>query len=125
MKDDDPVQEIHQEVVNNEPQMVVDRPTRARSFPLRLRDYQVYPGNAITEDGDLVQHMALMADMESITFEEPISKEVRRSTIEEELKSIENNDTWEMVNLPQNKKPIAVKWVLKLNSSLMGRLQKI
>ena len=43
LKDDDPVGEIHQEVVNNEPQMVVDRLARARSFPLRLRDDHVYP----------------------------------------------------------------------------------
>ena len=89
LKDDDPVGEIHQEVVNNEPRMVVDRPVRAISFPLRLKDYQVYLDSAITEDGDLVQHMALMADMESITFEEPISKEVWRSVMEEELKSID------------------------------------
>ena len=124
LKDDDPVGEIHQEVVNNEPQMVVDRPVRAISFPLRLKDYQVYLDSAITEDGDLVQHMALMADMESITFEEPISKEVRRSTIEEELKSIEKNDTWEMVNLPQNKKVTTVKWVFKIKLKPDGSIAK-
>ena len=51
------------------------------------------PDSVITEDGNLVQHMALMVDMEPITFEDAISKEVWRSAMEEELKSIEKNDT--------------------------------
>lgn len=31
--------------------------------------------------------------------------------VEEELKMIEKNDKWEMVESPQHKQPIAVKWV--------------
>nr|KYP61818.1 Retrovirus-related Pol polyprotein from transposon TNT 1-94 [Cajanus cajan]KYP63036.1 Retrovirus-related Pol polyprotein from transposon TNT 1-94 [Cajanus cajan] len=123
-KDEDLVGETHQEVVNSELQMVADRPTRVRSFPLRLSDYQIYHDSAITEEGDLVQHMALLTDMEPITFEEAISKEVWRSAMEEELKSIEKNDTWEMVNLPQNKKAIAVKWVFKTKFKSDGSIAK-
>ena len=51
-----------------------------------------------------MQHIALMADMEPISFEEAISKEVWRLAMEDELKSIEKNDTWEMVSLSQDKK---------------------
>nr|KYP47011.1 Retrovirus-related Pol polyprotein from transposon TNT 1-94 [Cajanus cajan] len=123
-KDEDLVGETYQEVVNSECQTVADRPTRVKSFPLRLSDYQVYHDSAITEEGDLVQHMALMTDMEPITFEEAISKEVWRSAMEEELKSIEKNDTWEMVNLPQNKKVIVVKWVFKTKLKSDGSIAK-
>ena len=82
------------------------------------------PDSVITEDGNLVQHMALMVDMEPITFEDAISKEVWRSAMEEELKSIENNDTWEMVNLPQNKKAIVVEWVFKTKLKPDGSIAK-
>jgi len=33
--------------------------------------------------------------------------------MEEELKMIEKSDTWEMVESPQYKQPIAVKWVYR------------
>nr|KYP40195.1 hypothetical protein KK1_038486 [Cajanus cajan] len=44
--------------------------------------------------------------------------------MEEELKSIEKNDTWEMVSLPQNKKAIAVKWVFKTKFKSDGSIAK-
>ncbi|KAI5423194.1 hypothetical protein KIW84_046257 [Lathyrus oleraceus] len=91
--------ETQYEAANNEAQRVAGRPTRERQAPSRFRDYQIYYGGTILEEGDLVQHMALMGDMEPISFEEVISKEVGRLEMEEELKSIEKNDTWEMVNL--------------------------
>ena len=62
-------------MVNKEPQVVACRSTRTRNLPLRLRDYQVHPDSAITNYGDLAQHMTLMADMEPITFEEVIFKD--------------------------------------------------
>ena len=37
-----------------------------------------------------------------------------RAAMEEELSSIEKNQTWELVHLPQGKIPIDVKWVLRL-----------
>ncbi|XP_028216688.1 uncharacterized protein LOC114398721 [Glycine soja] len=36
-----------------------------------------------------------------------------RAAMEEELRSIEKNQTWELVHLPQGKRPIDVKWVYK------------
>lgn len=36
------------------------------------------------------------------------------NAMEEELNSIEKNSTWELVNLPLDKKPIALKWVYKV-----------
>ncbi|GAU49130.1 hypothetical protein TSUD_406950 [Trifolium subterraneum] len=37
-----------------------------------------------------------------------------RKAMEEEIQSIERNNTWELVSLPTGKKPIAVKWVYKV-----------
>lgn len=37
----------------------------------------------------------------------------------EKMEALYQNQTWEIVNLPPNRKPIECKWVLKLNTSLM------
>ena len=34
--------------------------------------------------------------------------------MKEEIKSIEKNETWELMNLPKEKKPIGLKWVFKI-----------
>lgn len=44
--------------------------------------------------------------------------------MEEELKIIKKNDNWEMVNLPQNKRPINIKWVFKTKLKPDGSISK-
>ena len=40
----------------------------------------------------------------------------------EEIQSIENNNTWELTILPIGKKPIGVKWVYKTKYKLDGNV---
>ena len=110
--------------MNVESQVVNNKPTRNRNFPSRLSDYQVYHDNAISDDGNPVQHLTLMADVEPISLDEAITKKVWKSAMEEELKCIEKNHTWEMVELPQNKIPIDVKWVFKVKLKPDGSVAK-
>lgn len=42
----------------------------------------------------------------------------------EEVKSIEKNKTWELVDLPQEKKLIGVRWVYKVKENLKGEVIK-
>jgi hypothetical protein len=42
----------------------------------------------------------------------------------EELQSIEKNQTWELVNLPDKKKKIHVKWVFKVKLNPDGKVSK-
>jgi len=49
----------------------------------------MYPDNSITNDGNLVQHLALMANSEPVSLDEAISSEVWRIAMEDEIKSIE------------------------------------
>jgi hypothetical protein len=37
-----------------------------------------------------------------------------RKAMMEEMDSIEENDTWSLVDLPPGRKPIGVKWVFKV-----------
>ena len=41
----------------------------------------------------------------------------------QEIDSIEKNKTWDLVDLPNYKTSIGVKWVIRLNSMKMGRLK--
>ena len=48
------------------------------------------------------------------TFEEAVKKEEWRKAMKEEIKSIEKNETWELMDLPKEKKAIGLKWVFKI-----------
>lgn len=74
---------------------------------------EVWPDNAATADGDLL-HLALFSEYEPVVIEEAIKNEKWLTAIEEELHSIEKNKTWELVELPFDKKPIDVKWIYKI-----------
>ena len=47
------------------------------------------------------------------TFEEAVKKEEWRKAMKEEIKSIEKNETWELMDLPKEKKAIGLKWMFK------------
>lgn len=55
------------------------------------------------------EHFALLAGTEPIDVNEAMKEEAWREAMEDELKSIERNQTWELVDLPFNEKPISVK----------------
>ena len=65
-----------------------------------------------------------------ISFEEPTTyskasqEEAWRKAIEEEIASIEKNDTWTLVTAPKAFKPIGVKWVYKLKKNPLGEVVK-
>src|ERR1044072_2690340 len=44
--------------------------------------------------------------------------------MKEELESIEKNNTWELVDLPERKKEIGVKWVYKVKANPKGEIVK-
>ena len=44
--------------------------------------------------------------------------------MKEELRMIENNDTWELVDRPQHRKVIGVKWVYRTKLNADGSVNK-
>jgi hypothetical protein len=44
--------------------------------------------------------------------------------MDEEIDSIERNNTWDLVNLPKGKKSIGVKWVFKTKLNPEGDIEK-
>ena len=57
------------------------------------------------------------------TLQEGIESEEQekwKKAIESELKSLEDNETWELVDLPPNRKPIGTKWVFRVKEDPDG-----
>ena len=44
--------------------------------------------------------------------------------IDEEIDAIERNNTWELVNLPECKNNIGVKWIYKTKVNIEGEIEK-
>ncbi|KAK2386041.1 putative mitochondrial protein [Trifolium repens] len=122
--------EENTEVIDNTPQVEATpaRPQRTRQIPNRLSDCEVLPDSAVYEESDLI-HTALLADAELIDFNDALKSSVWKRAVEEELQSIEKNQIWELVklpngkktvDLPREKKVISVKWVYKVKLNSKG-----
>ena len=64
------------------------------------------------------------SDEDPEKFEEAVKEEKWRKAMEVEIKSIEDNETWELVSLPNGAKVIGVKWVYKTKLNEKGEVDK-
>jgi hypothetical protein len=44
--------------------------------------------------------------------------------MDDEIRCIKNNQTWKLVNVPEYKDVISVKWIYKTNKDAEGKVQK-
>ncbi|GKA13910.1 retrovirus-related pol polyprotein from transposon TNT 1-94 [Tanacetum coccineum] len=58
---------------------------------------------------DEIPFLCLYANCEPLVFEEAMKSKKWRQAMDEEIKSIEKNDTWELTTLPKGQKAIGVK----------------
>ena len=85
-----------------------DRPRREIKPPLRYAhaDYVAYAMTVVEE----------VDNSDPSSFEEAIksdSADKWLSAMQEEMESLQKNCTWDLVELPKNKKPIRCKWIYK------------
>lgn len=95
------------------------RSTRVRQLPPNLNVYDIVPDSLVDSEGELV-HYPLMAKAKIIEFEKPVQEPKWINAMKDEIGSIERNQTWELVSLPHDKKPIALKWVYKVKVNPNG-----
>lgn len=57
-------------------------------------------------------------------FEEAMEKKEWSEAMKEELAAIQKNETWELVDLPKDKKAIGVKWIFRTKYYADGSIQK-
>ena len=62
--------------------------------------------------------------VEPENFEEAIKQEIWKKAMEEEIRVIEKNNTWELVERPKEKEVIGVKWIYKTKLNPDGTIQK-
>jgi Reverse transcriptase (RNA-dependent DNA polymerase) len=60
-----------------------------------------------------VHLVCLLVDAENISFEETVRDKKWQTAMNEEIKAIDRNNTWELAELPKGSQPIGVKWVFK------------
>lgn len=106
-----------------ENQLQPRRLQRNSQLPLRFVDHEVFPYNAGNNECDLV-HFSLFVNNKPLNLEESMKKQAWKKAMIEELRSIEKNQTWELINLPPDKHPIIVKWVYKLKWNPDGLIIK-
>ncbi|KAA0059765.1 integrase [Cucumis melo var. makuwa] len=59
-----------------------------------------------------------------VSYDEAASKEEWQQAMKEEMAAIEKNGTWKMVDLPEGKNAIGLKWVYKSKFIVNGSLEK-
>ncbi|WVZ17444.1 hypothetical protein V8G54_010426 [Vigna mungo] len=99
------------------------RPRRQKVRPSHFMDFEMFSDAGVDEEGNIV-HLALLAGSEPVNINEALSQSHWKKAMEEELRSIERNETWKMVDLPPNKRCIGVKWVFKTKLNPDGTVSK-
>jgi len=65
-----------------------------------------------------------VAAIELVNYEEAATNQKWLDAMKEELKIIEKNQTWELVDRPQHKKAIGVKWIFRTKLNFDGSVNK-
>ncbi|KAE8679315.1 hypothetical protein F3Y22_tig00111402pilonHSYRG01195 [Hibiscus syriacus] len=96
------------------PPIEVRRSTRERRMPERYNDYEL----------NNVSLFYLLVNSDPITYEEAVEDDKWRNAMDEEIVSIERNDTWELTRQLECHNPIGVKWVYKTQTNKEGKVDK-
>lgn len=68
--------------------------------------------------------LCLLTADEPANVEEALGDDCWKMAMQSELKAIEDNDTWELTNLPKDQKAIGLKWVFKVKRDPDGSIVK-
>lgn len=96
---------------------------RNRAPPRYLQDY--VRGESLNDEEEEVQYVAMYVSLDDpYTYKEAVKEKKWREAMDAEIESIEKNETWELVELPQGSKTIGVKWVYKTKVNERGEIGK-
>lgn len=109
-----------QHSVDTSTAVIVDQP-RTRRRPTWMEDY--VSGGELSDD-DSLAHFVFFADCDPLTFHDAIKDSKWQHAMDEEIKSIEKNNTWDLVELPKGQKSIGVKWIYKTKLNKDGGVDK-
>jgi hypothetical protein len=72
----------------------------------------------------VAEELHMMSSDKLTSFVEAERNPSWRKAMMEEMMSIEENDTWSLIDLPPGHKPIEVKWVFKVRRDEHGAVSK-
>ena len=75
------------------------------------------------EEVDQISNFAIIA-CDPVDFDEAVKKDVWIKAMDEEIDAIERNNTWNLVDLPEDKNCIGVKWIYKTKLNADGDVEK-
>jgi hypothetical protein len=115
MNNDDQGEESNDEVLDmntssSDDNIVDDNvvPPRQRRPPQHFKDYVPVPSDE-SEEEDLHNLAVFVSSKDPKSFEEVEKYDVWRKAMDQEIESIESNDTWELTTLPKGVNSIGVK----------------
>ncbi|GJT98735.1 putative RNA-directed DNA polymerase [Tanacetum coccineum] len=76
------------------------------------------------ETEEIDELMMIRNDEEPVSYTEASKKREWVEAMDAELSSIEKNKTWNLVDLPKNRKAIGLKWVYKVKRDPSGKILK-
>ncbi|KAH9735189.1 hypothetical protein KPL71_017659 [Citrus sinensis] len=92
-----------------------------RRRPAWMSDYEVTGFNTL--ENPLI-HFTLFSECDPTTFKEAVKEQKWLKAMDEEIASIEKNNTWELTELPMGQRTIGVKWVYKTKLKENGEIDK-
>nr|GEV52305.1 hypothetical protein [Tanacetum cinerariifolium] len=100
-----------------------ERRKRATRAPTWMHDY--VSGEDILSDEELRENIAMFSSLsEPTSYHEAAQEECWKWAMNQEIKSIERNNTWELCELPPGATTIGVKWVFKTKLDKDGKIDK-
>nr|GEY16946.1 retrovirus-related Pol polyprotein from transposon TNT 1-94 [Tanacetum cinerariifolium] len=97
------------------------RQTRERRLPKHLEDYVVGADLDLeSEEAHVIEEI----NQDLVYFEEVIKIDKWKKAMDAEIKAIEKNNTWHLIDLPKDAKCIGVKWVYKTKLNENGEVEK-
>ncbi|GAU28376.1 hypothetical protein TSUD_257040 [Trifolium subterraneum] len=100
-------------------------PPRIRRTPAKLRDYVT--GSQLEEEEafDDQHNLAIYTPSDDPkNFVEANKLEIWRKVMDQEMESIENNETWQLTTLPEGSNVIGVKWIYKTKYNEKEEVEK-
>jgi len=71
-----------------------------------------------------VHLVCLLADVKNISFEKAVRDKKWQIAMDEEIKVIDHNNTWELTKLPKGSQLIGVMWVFKKKMNTQGDIER-
>jgi hypothetical protein len=106
-----------------ETQSLLRRSSRVSTKPTRFNDF-IMGSSSRTSVVNEDQNLLLIEDDEPRTFQEAKVSSKWMFAMDQEIESIEKNDSWELVEAPDNVNPIGLKWVFKIKRNPDGSINK-